>query len=225
MAFAKFMESNDEASRKNFFASHPLFYEQALRIALRKFVLSNLCTFKTHSDEDHFHEEYVIPQLLTEAIRLHKYDGILFPSTQYTGANISFNGTRHSNFYKSNLAMFTNYSHSMTYDQELMDNFEVTIITKDIINGLDTASYFRDINNISAEINAFLKPLHPIKHGEQREQYLNINDQLNDQLEVYKGTMVDGVPYLETVVGKIELYGICDYLKKLYFQATGLTFI
>ena len=103
-SFMKFKDIKDVDQRRNFFGNHPFLFEHSLRVGLRKFVISNLCTFKTRADGHVFVEEYIIPQILTEAVRLHKYNGILFPSTQYSARNVSFNGTVHTNFYKSNLA-------------------------------------------------------------------------------------------------------------------------
>lgn len=92
----------------------------------RKFILSQICTFpkKILIKDQHFVEEYVFPQLLTEAIKGHKYDGIVYPSTKFFDKKVDFGKGWHSKIFQANIAMFTHYNPYLVYDEELFKNFD-----------------------------------------------------------------------------------------------------
>lgn len=222
--FAKYLNTKDPVERQNFFSSHTWFYEQPLKIALRKFVLSNLCTFKTKHENATFHEEYVIPQILTEAIRLHKYDGIVFPSTQFDVDNISFDGQPHTNFFKNNLAMFTEYDYNHRYDIELLGNFSVKVVTIEVIDSIKIEECLGRIDGVSNEVNQFFETAKLTENVELKVRYKHIFEYLNEQIEIYKSLKIDGAPYFETITGKIEVYAISEYLVSLYHQIINTVF-
>ncbi len=215
--FTRYLNDEGQVNR-SFLRDHIRIFKHALRIALRKFALSNLCTFRKNSNDNHFHEEYVIPQLLTEAVRLHKYDGILFPSTRFHDKKIGFTGLWHTNFYKSNLAMFTEFNDSELYDTELACNFFINTITKEELK-INFEEVLQGIDHLSKETIDFFHWLdNKNLHSRTKERYRGIFDHLINQVEVYKNVSIESVPYLETIAGKAEAYAILSYLNKLNNQ-------
>jgi hypothetical protein len=216
-AFYEFLSEVDPVKKKNIFQNYHVVYRGSIQTALKKFVLRNLCTFKSTKDNAVFHEEYVIPQILTEAVRLHKYDGILFPSTQFMGKDVHFTGNAHMNLYQSNLALFTEYSYNDPYDQKLIKNFAIEIITPDKIAAFDFTN--KDTNTI-IEIQSwieFLKKKGKLK-ADMQKRYIGLLEHLEKKLNVYQNLVIDKTPYLETYPGKAELFGIVEYTRYLTSQ-------
>ena len=100
----------------------------------KKFIISQFCTFKKKDENgDAFVEQYVLPQLLTEQIRNYqniKYDGFIFPSTQYLDRVSTVDSEIHYGLFKNNIALFTNYSSKENYDNNLISKFTITSIDK-----------------------------------------------------------------------------------------------
>jgi hypothetical protein len=216
--FFDYITIEDKDRKRNLFGNHHFIYRKHIRTALKKFALSNLCTFRSKSDGDHFHEEYVIPQLLTEAIRLHKYDGILFPSTQFVNkeAMVKFEGTVHTNFYKSNLAMFTEYYRHLNYDEELIKNFGIEILDKGRIDNVDSIQSREQISGFIKYIVNFLDYLPSGKEENLRAKIKSVVLQLERQLTIYNSVKIEETDYLHTYTGKAELLAINEYLSSLF---------
>lgn len=223
-SFAKLLYNPDYKQYADFLDSHPRLYQRPLRIALRKFAVSNLCTFIVERPDVPFYEEYVIPQILTEAVRLHKYDGILFPSTRFDPTKISFKGRWHTNFYKSNLTMFTEYDYSSNYDEELGLNFGKLIIKKEDVDAVESKVLLDRIATIVSEIVDFLSSPNAESKFQIAERYLHRFEQYRDQIEIYSNLNIEGVPYLDTYVGKAEIFAIADYLNDMYRQIKDVLF-
>jgi len=219
--FYYYIKEEDPIRKKNLFSNYHFIYRISIKTAIRKFVLSNLCTFKSIKVGASFHEEYVIPQLLTEAIRLHKYDGILFPSTQFAGKNVVFQGTSHINLYRSNLAMFTEYSQIDNYDESLIKNFEIEIISPDNIKDFDHNKGLSDaIENLNWHRDFLLSQ----KMSKQKLQnrYIGLLNHLDKKLNIYQNLTVSDDKYLDSYVGKVEIKGIVEYL---IFLGKGIRFV
>ena len=172
----------------------------------KKFIISQLCTFPT-KDRTDFIEEYVIPQLFTEALYQCQFDGIVFPSTRFYGKNIIINADTFNNKYQNNLVLFTKFDANNNYDELLRDNFEITIKnfrgcnanTKDILCYLGTLSQ-------KNTIESYLK--------DKCDCTKKITDNLlgiGKQLQLYDAMIVDGTPYFNTKLGKLELRFIKTY--------------
>lgn len=215
--FYEFLSETDPDRKRNVFRNYHVFFRRPIQIALKKFVLRNLCTFKSTKQNAAFHEEYVIPQILTEAVRLHKYDGILFPSTQFYGKNVQFNGKAHMNLYRSNLALFTEYSSREIYDKRLIGNFVIEPLGADIISAYD---FTHKAVNTLFEIKRWIDFL--FKKGDLKKdmqiRYIGLLTHLEKKILVYQDLVIDNVPYLETYPGKIELYVMIEYLFYLLKQ-------
>jgi len=219
--FYYYLKEDDPTRKKNLFSNHHFIYSRSIKTALRKFVLSNLCTFKSTKVGASFHEEYVIPQLLTEAIRLHKYDGILFPSTQFAGRNVVFEGTSHINLYRSNLAMFTEYSQTDNYDESLIKNFGIEVILPDKMKDFDHNKGLNDALNTLNWYRDFLLTQNMSKQKMQK-RYFGLLNHLDKKLDIYQNLKIGEDKYLETYVGKVELKGMIEYIS---FLSKGIHFV
>ena len=183
-----------------------------LSIYFRKFIISQLCTFPKRYGSDKFYEEYVIPQLFTEALKLHKYDGIIFPSTKFEAQNVQLTAPPYNLGYKENLVMFTKYSSNNEHDQMLLSNFHISIKT---------------LRGQRVNISQRLTPL--IATDSQNIPLLLIN-KINDnkkkriqegameagsRIVQYQNLTFNNIPYLDTRAGKLELVFTRDYFSYL----------
>ncbi|GEM_PF-3250503 len=214
--FASFQQIYDNERQSLFFDSHTEFYDRQLRTALRKFIISNLCTFQSKAECDPFHEEYVIPQLLTEAIKLHKFDGIIFPSTRFQNNKTDFNGTVHINSFKSNLAMFTEYSPTKLYDEELIANFNISILSKFDIDTVDNEKVLDHIGEMDLKLTEYFNHKICNLESDMKKSYRLRMERIILHLMTYNSIEINNVPYLDTFVGKLELTAIYNYVQYLY---------
>ncbi|MDJ1470772.1 hypothetical protein [Xanthocytophaga flava] len=175
----------------------------------RKLILSHVCTFPRRENGSAFCEEYVIPQLFTEALRMHQYDGIIFSSTSFSEQKIMYSTPFPNLRFKDNLVWFTTYQEDSLYDENLLDMFE--IIVKDM-KGF----------GLSDKVVLEEKIHHKIHHIEQqlsdrldtiRSAYLRRTlADISQRLELYKDMKINGGLYLNTYAGKLELIYTQNYL-------------
>lgn len=181
----------------------------------RKFIISQLCTFPKKSSDATFYEEYVIPQLFTEALSLHKYDGVIFPSTKFRERKISISSDVHNYFYKENIAMFTEYNATENYDSMLASNFSTNIIDLGACNAVVVGDMLKEISDKQKALATRIFP------KEQSPGKRNIQDAMKNvgvKLETYMNMEIDGKQYLDTVAGKLELLHLSTYLDYLSQQ-------
>lgn len=116
----------------------------------KKFIISQFCTFKKKDFTGQiFVEQYVLPQLLTEQIRNYtpiKYDGFIFPSTQYLDRVSSIDKKPYYGLFKNNIALFTQYSSTNDYDNNLISKFEIGTIDK--TKSMTSENYIDELNKI-----------------------------------------------------------------------------
>lgn len=190
-----------------------------LIISFRKFVISQLCTFPKKTIGATFYEEYVIPQLFTEALSLHKYDGVIFPSTKFRERKIAISSDVQNYFYKENIAMFSEYSPTDDYDEMLISNFEPNIVT----HGTHTSVVVSDmIKEISEKQQSLTLEVYKKEHSAGKR---NINDAIKNvgsKLHAYTNMVIDGKRYLDTVAGKLELLHLTTYMDYLSSQVRYL---
>lgn len=94
-----------------------------------KFILASICCFEKriqHKKQEQlgknvFYEEYVIPQALTQVLKLHNYDGVYYPSTR---VNVLEKGLFRDETF--NLAYFPKYQ-KRHYDDELYKTLDITV--------------------------------------------------------------------------------------------------
>lgn len=190
-----------------------------LIISFRKFVISQLCTFPKKAIGATFYEEYIIPQLFTEALSLHKYDGVIFPSTKFRDRKIAISSDVHNYFYKENIAMFSEYSRTDDYDEMLISNFQTNIITL----GSHASVVVADMVNQISEKQKSLSL--EVYKKEQSIGRRNINDAIinvGSKLHAYSNMVIDGKQYLDTVAGKLELLHLTEYMDYLSQQVRYL---
>ena len=173
----------------------------------KKFIISQLCTFPTKERTD-FVEEYVIPQLFTEALYQYQFDGIIFPSTRFYDKNIIINTDTFNNKYQNNLVLFTKFDVNNEYDKLLRDNFEITIKNFRGCNA-DTTNLLHDFGAMNKKIITALYQKDKSDCSKKiQENILGIGNRLH----VYEAMTIDGIPYFDTKLGKLEL----QYIKTYY---------
>lgn len=226
----------------------PAFPKERIISGFRKFILSHLCTFpKTPkfvynpaSDDveefksPYFVEEYVLPQLLTEAIRMHKYNGIIYPSTKFVDKNVRIKTDWRSNFYRNNLAMFTEFKYDQAgntpgVDEELYRVVKVDVIDFEKIgadyefaakvSSIKKFDAFHHSNLLNAEVSVdinFIKSDIPV--SEVSSSILYSMYHLEKKLKVYQNMVVDSERYLDTLAGKMELFYLIKYYQFINSQ-------
>lgn len=175
----------------------------------KKFIISQLCTFPKQKTGSTFYEEYVIPQLFTEALCLHKYDGIIFPSTKFKDQKVTSTSAYHNLFYMENLAMFTTYNSENEYDDTLLANFNIEILDLKEANSINVPDVYQSIataqSNLSVEI-------HKKKDCRSKERLKTVVMALGKKLSNYDTLHINGNKYIETTAGKMELMYIEKYI-------------
>jgi len=183
-----------------------------LKVFFRKFIISQICTFPKRYVSDKFFEEYVIPQLFTEALYRHKYDGIIFPSTRFYNQVITISNPPYNLGYKENLVMFTTYSQSNNYDQMLLSNFNINIKT---LVGQRNNMQQTLTNQISQDSRKITFKLVYKVNDSKRKRIQEGMMEATSRLTQYQNLSLNGINYLDTRAGKLELVYMRDYLKYL----------
>lgn len=203
--FYEFIEKGKPISDSIFYSITP----QTFVRQFRKFVLSSLCTFPKQRNTS-FVEEYIIPQLLTEAIRQHKYNGIIFPSTKFIDKKVVVNSDWQSNFYKNNIVLFTDYNPKTNHDEILYENFKSKVLDLKDIGKFDANAEVPKIETAIGETEAFLGslPKSEILYG-----FIDILRNFKKRIRIYPHIVVDGMNYLDTFAGKAEIKYLISYYK------------
>jgi len=217
--------------------------EKVLR-DFRKLILSHCCTFRrkifTRYDENkkknievdmHFVEEYVLPQLLTEAVRLHKYNGIIYPSTKFVDKKITVAGDWQSNIYTTNLAMFTEYNKPVggrvpLVDQDLFTVLEIDILDfKNLTKGNFTIKKLSllDVHRLAEELVKSIREQQKLMHDripvtEAGSHIWTALYHIEKKVLLYQKMEVDGKAYLDWLAGKMEIIYLFRYFRYINGQ-------
>ena len=180
-----------------------------LIISFRRLILSHLCTFPRINNSA-FSEEYVIPQILTEAVKIHKFDGILFPSTQFgSEKKIEIRSDWKYHTFKYNLAIFTEYSEIFDYDNSILDNFYLTVLDLNNYNSTD----FKTLKTtIEEDLKECTKRLTGRVDGYHNKRTTLIIEHIYKKIRLYEALFIDDQNYLETFAGKVELLYLRKYI-------------
>jgi len=190
-----------------------------LPVYFRKLMLSHLCTFPRLVDGSPFCEEYIIPQLFTEALRMHKYDGIIFSSTEFSQQKVDFEVPFPNLRFKDNMVWFTEYSDNDLYDEPLLGNFEITVKDLKGYGKTDCASLCEAISKQASNLTQEL--MHQSGSAETDRLEKAIAD-ICDRIHLYKGMQINQQLYLDTYAGKLELVYTNTYLDYLTSQLAQL---
>jgi len=189
-----------------------------LRIYFRIAILAQFCTFPRLEESSPFCEEYVIPQLFTEALRMHKYDGIVFSSTEFSQQQITFDTPFPNLRFKDNMVWFTEYSENSLYDEKLLSNFEITVKTLQGYGAVDSVSLQA---TIQAQAHALIQQLHSYPESCERTRLKDSLTDICDRMGLYRGMKINQQPYLDTSAGKLELVYTQNYLDFLQTQVSA----
>jgi len=214
----------DDIVRDNIISNYTFVNRDNVRIAIRKFALIQVCTFVTDKFKsassasfpdgkllNNFYEEYILPQLLTEAIRLHKYDGIIYPSTKFHNKKIASTTGWISGAFNTNLAMFSHYSVHGLYDDPLIQNFVVDPQKKNLQNLIELRNKINERLNDIEFHQMFITWYTNNSFFSQRVRAMM--RYCRKRLRLYQVLLIDGQIYGETNAGNIELQFIIDYIE------------
>ncbi len=165
----------------------------SIKIDLKKSILSQILTFPIEDEnKGNFVPEYVLPQMLTTSLLENNYSGVAFPSTKDF---LEINNCNISSDYKSNFAVFVDYSRESLYDYKLLSNFlyftfdgneKMNYSVKDILDKIELVSILHKESKIDMD---FFIPLGNLKF----------------HIEYLKSSKINNVNYFETMYGKVEL--------------------
>jgi len=190
----------------------------SIRRAFRKFILSQVCTFprEQHIKDQHFVEEYVLPQLLTEAVRQHKYDGILYPSTRFIQKKVDFGKGWHNMIFKANIAMFTNYVLGTLYDEALFKTIVPHVIDLTQVGKIKSMEEVGKLLEAVHSMESFL--LENTCESELRGRFVIQLAHFKKKIKTYEALSIDGKAYLDTYAGKVETVYMKEYFKYIRVQ-------
>lgn len=98
-----------------------------------------------------FYEEYILPQALTQVLKLNKYNGIFYPSTKI------FNTLEEDlfNINNFNMAYFPVYNSQRHYDVELFKSLDISVPTnfsEEIFRNIKENFDFNFLNNLVKKV-------------------------------------------------------------------------
>ena len=195
--------------------------QKLIRAAVKKFILSQLCTFITNNRSSSFQQEYLIPQLLTESLMMHGFHGVLYPSTKFLGKGYDYNGRRHTSTHRSNLVLFPDYCTDENHDNFLIKHFRIEVINIDEINLSTLYNMDSDFDNKTRATLALLNSNNDL--SDLKSKFRNIFEGILQRFETFKELSIDGKKYIEiNPIGKIELNNIVQYLEMIMKQCNDI---
>lgn len=183
-------------------------YRTRLATHARKFIITQLCTFPQQHEQCSFYQEYVIPQLFTEALSLHRYAGVVFPSTRFHGHRVKTKPGQRGIRYRDNLAMFSTYHHARNYDETLLKSFAIDTL------GLDPAN-IAPVTQLLEQQSVLQDTLARQPQTASRRRHTGLALEIAGKTNFYGGLRIDGTPYLHTTAGRIELACLNAHLSRL----------
>jgi hypothetical protein len=189
-----------------------------LKKEFKKFILSQICTFKrTH--EHTFIEEYIPAQILTEALRINGYNGVKFPSTQFDGKKITNKSILYHSAIQENLALFTKYSNTEQFDIDLMKYFIVNPLNETTANIKTVDDYKKEIKKLNNDIT--LQSYQRIKS--MNNPLTNANMNLGKVHTCESDLLVDGTEYFNLAFARLELLAQENYLTEINSKIQNFT--
>lgn len=190
-------------------------WSELISLYVKLLVLMSCCSFSTCREEVSFHEEYIIPQLLTEVLCKRGYDAIKYSSTRL---NPSFCKNDSSiwaiNSLRENYVFFTHFTEFEKYDLGLKYCFENSrphpYVTNSLINVvLKKLSFKKKANKEKVDDWLTRRAKFIICQGQCRmNSRLNDTDIMNYTLVPYqtlrRNATFKGKNYWDTDYGKIE---------------------
>lgn len=199
--------------------------ENNLEKKLLKLILSSVCLFEKrfpHKSMEKkginiFYEEYVLPQALTQVLKLNKYHGVFYPSTRIKNT-LKDDLFDINNF---NLAYFPEYKKKRHYDIDLFNNLNISVpinFSKEILTNIF------DIPDIYSLGELFKRAIVNPKNSDNTliiklSNLLSIYENLLDKYYLYlsefddvKCSENDKVKYKENLI--FEILIIYNFLEK-----------
>lgn len=169
-----------------------------------KMILSSICSFLKQQELKGFTfcEEYVIPQMLAQILKIKGFDGIAYYSTKrYNHVTYSSKNDTKIDF-KENIAIFTKLNSNHVYDRDLYELLTISVPID--INKIDQIC-LEDLEEIKDEINASCK----------QEKITCAEKIVSSFKRNYDKMYIHGKKYTETDYGKLHLYEVYTRLSQI----------
>ena len=199
--------------------------ENTLEKKLLKLILSSVCLFEKRFPHklmekkgiNIFYEEYVLPQALTQVLKLNKYHGVFYPSTRIKNT-LKDDLFDINNF---NLAYFPEYKKKRHYDIDLFNNLNISVpinFSKEILTNIF------DVPDIYSLGELFRRAKANVKNSDNAliirllnllSIYENLVDKYNlfsSEIDDVKYSENDKVKYKENLI--FEILIIYNFLEK-----------
>ena len=199
--------------------------ENNLEKKLLKLILSSVCLFEKRFPHklmekkgiNIFYEEYVLPQALTQVLKLNKYHGVFYPSTRIKNT-LKDDLFDINNF---NLAYFPEYKKKRHYDIDLFNNLNISVpinFSKEILTNIF------DVPDIYSLGELFRRAKANVKNSDNAliirllnllSIYENLVDKYNlfsSEIDDVKYSENDKVKYKENLI--FEILIIYNFLEK-----------
>lgn len=186
---------------------------EAFPNALKLLLLMSCCSFATIHEGATFHEEYILPQMLTEILQKKGFDGIKYSSTRLNPK--FFEKENHllwqENYFRENYALFTKYNDTERHDASLKEKFE-NFSPISLTKKLD--------ENPLGRLSALVKELVPyINKGGIAGLNKDLQQTLIPYFTRFDSLKCNGELYAESEYGKFEINCVIsaftEYLKEL----------
>jgi len=173
-------------------------------------ILSSICSFlkKQELKGFTFCEEYVIPQMLAQILKIKGFDGIAYYSTKrYNHVKYKNNPESKVDF-KENIAIFTKLTSEHVYDRDLYNLLNISVPID--INKIDTID-MDDLEEIKKEINASCN----------QEKVTCAEKIISSFKRIYDTMYIDENEYTKTAYGKLHLYEVYTILSQILVSEEG----
>lgn len=162
-----------------------------------KIILASVCSFQKRQELSgySFCEEYVLPQILAQILKTEEFNGVSYNSTKrYENiANTCENNNFNDDYYKENIAIFTELNTEHVYDKNLYDKLSISVpinfekifsVTKD------------DLQDITNQIEKT-----------KSQEKITLSEIILKSFErKFADILIEGEEYCNTDYGKMHMY-------------------
>lgn len=183
--------------------------QRTIPIYFETLLLMSCCSFLTTHEGASFHEEYILPQLLTEVLQKRGYEGVRYSSTRLNPRFFEKNNQTlwHENYFRENFVLFTKYDDNHKHDVSLKNKFE-NFTPKPLIDCSNNKSTI-------SRLDTFTKELVPyINRGGICGLSKDLSQTLIPYLTRLESLKINGSTYTDSFYGKFEINSIIDAYKE-----------
>lgn len=186
-------------------------WSELIPLYVKILILMSCCSFPTRQESAYFHEEYIIPQLLTEVLSKRGFDAVKYSSTRLDPSCLkSDSDIWAKNSLRENYVFFTHFDESNEYDVGLRNCFENSSPSPFVTFSLKVFFPFFE-KKTSVYATEWLKKMAKKIVARQNSGFYgvqNIDDAMNYTLVPFEtcrtNVVYNGENYWDTIYGKCE---------------------